>query len=57
MTTTRGATASLTAFRWRRYSGLTHTPKSGPARSPAFASNNGMTTCLRSFPVESCFGR
>ena len=41
--TTRGATASLTAIRWRRYSGLTHTPKSGPAWSPAFVSSNGMT--------------
>ena len=44
MTTSRGATESLTAIRWRRYSGLTHTPKSRPAWSPAFASNNGMTT-------------
>ena len=43
MTTSRGATESLTAFRWRRYSGLTHTPKSRPALRPASASNNGMT--------------
>ena len=44
MTTSRGATESFIAFRWRRYSGLTQTPKSGPAWSPAFASSNGMTT-------------
>ena len=44
MTTSRGASESLTALRWRRYSGLMHTPKSRPAWSPPSASSSGMTT-------------